>query len=259
MMNLPCAKDMKMKDIKKNIRSLFGRFFDFLYPPACVGCGVLLDDVGAFCPECLSEYEQEKQRNCPHCFRVLQACDCPTAEMRKRGAKHLYKVFPYHPTNREKKTNQLIYALKDMHLYHASKFVADEMYMSLLLGDVRLSDYVLTYIPASKTRMVKRGYNQMKMVAKCLGELGGCPIEAPLYRTREGTPQKSLPTSKRFENTKGIFSVKKSSSVAGKKYIIIDDIATSGATLMAAAATLREAGADHVIFATAALTIRTHI
>ena len=239
------------------LRRLLNILGDFLFPPACLVCEKLLETPGIVCPSCMEAYQEEKKRQCGMCFKPMYACDCSLKGCRHKGMTHLYKVLPYRPSNKNSIGNQLIYAIKDKHLYYASEFMANELYETLKYHMLNLSGYEITYIPASSKRMAEIGYNQMKLIAEILAQRLGIPVSAVLCRTREALPQKELREKERVENTKNLFAVKKRADVKGKRYLLIDDIATTGSTLLAAGKTLRDAGASKILYLSIAATVKS--
>ena len=91
--------------------------------------------------------------------------------------------------------------------------------------------YVLQPIPLSEKRKRERGYNQAEEIAKVAARTLGLPVADTLYRTKDTLPQTSLTREKRLKNMTQAFAVREPSKVL---YILIDDVATTGATLMAA-------------------------
>ena len=80
-----------------------------------------------------------------------------------------------------------------------------------------------------------------------LSKLSGAPVSEPLRRTGHGSTQAgSASAEERRRNVEGVFSLSKGSEVAGLHVLLIDDVATTGATLNACAAVLLGAGAASV-------------
>jgi len=92
-------------------------------------------------------------------------------------------------------------------------------------------------IPLSKERERKRGYNQVTRILK--------KVKAPinigrlLIRTKHTAPQTSLPRAERLKNIIGAFSYAPHPDLAKcGRVVIVDDVVTTGATLVAARKTL---------------------
>lgn len=92
----------------------------------------------------------------------------------------------------------------------------------------------------------ERGFNQAELLARPVARRYGVKLAKNLRRTRYTKPQAGLKEASRRENLKGSFRVRKAEQIAGKRVLLIDDVFTTGATLRAAAAELKAAGAVHV-------------
>jgi predicted amidophosphoribosyltransferase len=73
----------------------------------------------------------------------------------------------------------------------------------------------------------------------------GLPVRARLRRVRLGRPQIELDGAARAANVRGAF-ISEAGSLRGLRVALIDDVATTGATLAAASAAIRAAGARDV-------------
>jgi ComF family protein len=110
-----------------------------------------------------------------------------------------------------------------------------------------LRDCVLVPIPLGKARRKKRGFNQAEEVARRASKELGIPLETTLLtKTRETASQVSLPRIERLENMRGAFSFARKASPE-LTYILVDDVTTTGATLLAAIVALKEAGATSIL------------
>ncbi len=130
---------------------------------------------------------------------------------------------------------------------HEAKFHHNEKAWSLL-GEVIVSylkhtspETIIIPIPLSPKRLKERGYNQVEMaVRQGLKSLSDRHLRTDfLYRQKHTAPQTSLPRDERLKNLKDAFAVRNGSSIKDRNLIIIDDVATTGATLKAAEASLR--------------------
>jgi ComF family protein len=104
---------------------------------------------------------------------------------------------------------------------------------------------VLTWIPVSRLRRIRRGYDQVELLAKAVGrELGIQPVPL-LKKVRHNRPQSGLKdAAARRANVLGVYEALPGAE--GKHILLVDDIVTSGATLLECARTLQEAGAASV-------------
>ncbi len=100
----------------------------------------------------------------------------------------------------------------------------------------------LVPVPLGSARRRRRGYNQSAALARPLASLRGLPVhEAALSRVRETVTQTRLTPDARRANLAGAFRA--GAGVRGWRLVLVDDVFTTGATLVEAATALLEAGA----------------
>lgn len=130
---------------------------------------------------------------------------------------------------------------------------------SVLLGQPTVRDFLnmltaedwLLPLPLSAERLAWRGFNQAWELTRALQRQSACRATADtslLLRIRHTRPQSELKRSARLENLKGAFAVAplRTAELTGRRVVLIDDVMTSGASLLTAASVLRQAGASHV-------------
>jgi ComF family protein len=101
-------------------------------------------------------------------------------------------------------------------------------------------------VPLHPSRRRERGFNQSELLVRELRRL--LALRSPpgvLVRTRATPPQVGNDRIRRFENVANAFSWR-GPSLAGEPILLIDDVATTGATLDACASALRAAGSGPV-------------
>jgi ComF family protein len=102
-------------------------------------------------------------------------------------------------------------------------------------------------LPTHRRRRFARGFDHARAITEhALSRLGARPTRGVLVRVRCDPPQSELPAPKRRANVRGSFAVPHPSRVNGGRWLVVDDVTTTGATLEAATAALRDAGASVV-------------
>lgn len=91
-----------------------------------------------------------------------------------------------------------------------------------------------------------RGFNQAELLAQPVAKRYGLKLSSNLARRRYTKSQAGLTESQRRANLKDSFCVRKAEQVRAKRVLLVDDVFTTGATLRAAAESLKAAGAAHV-------------
>ncbi len=113
---------------------------------------------------------------------------------------------------------------------------------------------VITYIPPDGDRSIRRGHQPARDLASALGEHWELPVACLLTRTRTVARQTGLPRAERRRNMRGAFAA--ACPVVPGRVVLVDDVYTTGATVDAAAAALRHAGAREVHVVTFARAVR---
>jgi ComF family protein len=109
-------------------------------------------------------------------------------------------------------------------------------------------------VPLHWRREYARGFNQAREIARHLD----VPLADALRRSRATTPQVELSAERRHANVAGAFALRRGTlfhgppSLEGCTVVLVDDVATTGATLDACARILKAAGAAEVCGLTAA-------
>lgn len=94
-------------------------------------------------------------------------------------------------------------------------------------------------IPLHWRRRLLRGYNQSEYIARGIAvELGVKVDFRTLYRHRYNHSQTSKHISERWGNVEGIFRVRNAERFNGKHILLVDDVLTTGATIISAAETI---------------------
>ncbi len=102
---------------------------------------------------------------------------------------------------------------------------------------------VVTSLPLHTRRKRWRGYNQSEILAKTLADTLALTYGDILVRTRPTKTQKDLKKDKRIANVKGCFMVQPGLDLGGKVVLLIDDVTTTGSTLLEAAKALKQSHA----------------
>ncbi|OGO21680.1 MAG: hypothetical protein A2Y54_10805 [Chloroflexi bacterium RBG_16_51_16] len=107
-------------------------------------------------------------------------------------------------------------------------------------------------VPLGRFRQRQRGYNQSDLIARIFAASIGILYDPKvLSRNRETRSQVELELDEREVNVKGAFTAM-SDRIRDKKILVIDDIATTGATLSACSEALLAAGAAEILAITVA-------
>lgn len=94
-------------------------------------------------------------------------------------------------------------------------------------------------VPLAKEKLRKRGYNQSEMLARGIAAVTGLPVYTDVVLRKIDTDtQTRLTAQERMENVKDAFEVVNVSKIEGRHLLLVDDVLTSGATLLSLGKTL---------------------
>ena len=205
--------------------NVFSVIWALLFPPKCVLCGNVLED--------------GEQDLCKVC-RI----EAPLYPNRKRKLQFLDSFAAVWYYERNIRRSLLLFKFYGKRSFAVSygRLLAME-----LLNEHPDGFDVLTWIPISPLRKLRRGYDQVELIARAVGEeLGITPVPV-LKKIRSNPPQARINgEAKRRANVLGVYAMRPDANVQGKTVVLLDDILTTGATMGEAARVLLTAGAKEV-------------
>jgi len=109
-------------------------------------------------------------------------------------------------------------------------------------------------VPLHPERERERGFNQALLLARELARLSGLPLDqhSIVRRVHTERHRAGMDAKARRQSVAEAFTVRHPKLVAGKRVLLVDDVFTTGATVSACAATLKDAGAEAVFVLTVA-------
>ena len=225
------------------------KILDMLFPPKCAGCNEAMGHI--ICGGCLDEITRESMRGCKACAKPPYLCEC------KRIADIDGLVFPYFYEG--EKLKFAVYKLKRANLYYINEFFAKGMYNSVKMCDrINLGDIgAVCCVPRARKSANIYGYNQAEKLARLVAEYSGLSFRRALRPAGRMAEQKTLGRDERLVNVRGKFAIDKgfdAEELRGRDIMLVDDVATTGATLSECARALKEAGAGRVYAVCAAST-----
>lgn len=229
------------------IQQLWRDRLDVVFPRSCVHCGGLVE-AGPFrhlcpacakllfivapphCPTCGHPYfgETEINRLCLHCEALEpEFGQGKTAVLLKGAGRSLVHALKYHGA---------LQVLPDL----AAIMAAVPDYVEYLRGAV------LVPVPLHPRKLRERRYNQSLLLAQAAAQAAGEParVEQLLRRVLDTETQTHYDRAARQKNLKNAFALAPGAAInPGQRYLLVDDVFTTGSTLNACATVLRRAGA----------------
>ena len=223
--------------MKKESTSLISRFLrtalDWVFPPACAGCG---KEGEVFCSECYAAIIPIKQPTCRYCSLSLSK---PGICTRCLEGDHLYTEM----------VSYAVYAGSLRSAIHGMKYqnnfwLGENFSRPLiqLLKDKNWPIDIVMPIPLGEERLQERGYNQAALLSVPIARhFGWKHDQRSLVRVKENHSQVALTREQRFENVKSAFLAEPSKKT-GVSVLLVDDVFTTGATISEASKALHNAG-----------------
>lgn len=211
---------------------------DLVAPPGCVVCG----RVGTWlCAACAATFPLFLGPLCRRCGRPLpQAGLCAGCQEHPLQLGTLRSALIF-----EGQVRDALHVLK----YRGGRSVAEPLgqIMARAWDAYHLQSDVLMPVPLFPNREARRGYNQAALLAKVLGRTLRIPVASQvLERVRNTRSQTRLNKEERQHNVAGAFALRTPVELTGWRVTLIDDVATTGATLDACAGVLLACGAREV-------------
>jgi ComF family protein len=224
-------------------RTAAGFAADLVAPRRCGVCG----EFGSLlCAPCREALPAATGNRCCGCARVLTPGRIAAAN---DGLCHACAALPDQPLDSlraayrfEGGARRLVHRLKYERLFALAAPMGEAMASCLPPGAPGADCDLLVPVPLHPRRERDRGFNQSALLARAIGRTLGLPVQRrTLSRVRATAQQaRSGGPEARLANVAGAFACRM--DLSGRSVLLIDDVATTGATLRACARPLREAG-----------------
>ena len=208
-------------------------FLNLLFPPKCPFCQRVLDKPG-ICPKCEKSLPWTEEREGVRTIPGGVRCAAPLwyEDLARDGLLHFK--------------------------FQGASAAADPL--GGLIAQCAAERFsgefdTVTWVPVSKKRLRKRGYDQARLLAESACRRWDTKPAALLRKTVHNPAQSGLTeAAARRANVLGVYELEKDADVTGKRILLVDDICTTGSTLAECARVLKDAGAAEVVCAAVALT-----
>ena len=223
---------------KDRARTWLQPLLELVFPTRCLGCGC---PGSVWCAGCDSSLVRLRAPYCNRCGDPLprRGAIC----RRCASSEFLIPVRSY-----ARYHGPLARALVQLK-YHPAREMAEVMgaWLRQVVLQAEWKPQVVVPVPLGRGRLRMRGYNQVALIASSLaGSLGieACPTA--IQRIRETPLQVGLDAAARRRNVQGAFQARPQ-VVQNKSVCLVDDLMTTGATLLACAEAARAAGCREIV------------
>jgi ComF family protein len=216
---------------------VFTSLFDFFLPRFCPSCNKkLLGNEIVVCPDCLSKIKIAEEERIESEYSRKFASNGAIS-----GFTSLY-VF-----EKDKELQHIIHSLKYSNKFLTGKFLGYVLSSHL---KYKISEWKIDFIipiPLHHLKKAERGYNQSFYIAKGLGKGLNIPVkEGFIKRKRFTESQTTMTLNERQKNIEGAFKGKRNLNLEGKNILLVDDVITTGSTVLECGKVLLQAGANKV-------------
>lgn len=210
---------------------LLEAFLDLLFPPKCPFCGRVLEKPGI----------------CPTCEKNLPWIEGREGLREGAGGLRCAGAVWYEGLAREG-----LLRLKFQGASAAAEPMGD--LVARCAAEHFSGEFdTVTWVPVSKKRLRKRGYDQAELLARAACRRWDIQPVRLLEKVMDNPPQSGIhDAAARRANVLGIYDPV--GDIAGKRILLVDDICTTGATLTECVRVLKDAGAESAVCAAVALT-----
>lgn len=228
---------------------LIGRYaLDQLFPPVCLACAKAVSTPNGLCAPCWTELVPITAPLCPVLGIPFAAEIGPDA----LSAQAIADPPPFRRARSAVAYNDIARALVSRMKYADRPEIAHYCAAMMAGAGAEIlagADAVLVPVPLHRMRQFQRRYNQSTELARHLARVANLPVDTNLVSRARNTPQQvGLNARQRARNVSGAFRVDPQglSRLAGRPIILVDDVITTGATIVALTKALNRAGVHHV-------------
>lgn len=233
--------------MKSVVKQIWRDRLDVVFPRSCVHCGGLAEGgrLRHLCPVCEKLLFVVEPPNCPTCGhpyfgeaeedRLCQHCEALQPVFGEGRTAILLKG----------SGRSLVHALKYHHGLHVLEDIAVIMAATPGYAD-HVRGAVLVPVPLHPRKNRERRYNQSLLLAECCMQAAArqARVEELLCRVVDTESQTHYDRDARQKNLKNAFALAPRATInPAQRYVLVDDVFTTGSTLNACAAVLRRGGA----------------
>lgn len=218
-----------------NLPQYYNHLVDLLFPRSCLGCGQAKTYLCVTCANGIKRLPPEDWADKLNLHPALDALTIAADYADPLLQRAIHELKYNYVTDLANALGEIMAA--------AGTDVAGNVSST----DVACNVSTIAPIPLHRRRLLERGFNQAELLANAVAARTGWPvIPNLLLRLRYTDQQAKLSRAERLENTKEAFQVNPKIQPLPECVVLIDDVVTTGSTLIAAATVLKKAGVKTV-------------
>jgi ComF family protein len=214
---------------------------DFLYPPRCAVCNAAESHAAPLCGECATKLNHlAAAPSCKLCGLPISQADAPCPRCLGEGMRPFQRIARLSVFNDP--VRHLIHHIKYHGQWALAEFLADRLAQQESVRHILREADLIVPVPLHPWRELSRGFNQADVIARRLGQRMRVKVASPIMRLKNTQTQTHLHArEKRLENLRDAFALSKPKQIRDKHVVLVDDVFTSGATLISAGRTIQQA------------------
>lgn len=213
-------------------------FLDLVFPRTC-----------CLCSRSLFAFEDQLCRICTSALPIANYHLRPfenDLSVKILGLTKVNRVMAFLRFTKKGDSQKLLHLLKYRNKPELGRFLGNQYSNVLKNNDLEINWDVIIPVPLHPLKQKRRGYNQSEQFALGLSDGLGIPISLSLIRTKFTETQTKKNRMERLKNVSAVFDVDENEEVKGRNVLLVDDVMTTGATLVTCANLLLEKGAVSV-------------
>ena len=211
------------------MKNIFNHLADLFFPRLCPVCGKMLNVQEKYvCNLCMENLPRtgfhEREFN--------------AVEQLFAGKVRIEKASGYFFYERGNSYASILHDIKYRNQPLLGEWMGRQFALETVGCDLWKGIDLIVPVPLHRRKLAMRGYNQSEYIARGIASVIGCSVEDIVTAVREHETQTSKGTYERLKNTQGIFAVNHPERYQGRHVLIVDDVVTTGATLLSCAEAL---------------------
>lgn len=208
-------------------------FLDFFWPRTCHICGTILHDgEDSLCSHCVETLPRSLYHTMP---------DPNPMERRFAGLVPFVRGTGHFIYSRNSGLASAIHDMKYRRFPSIGRRLGE-----IVGGELKMAGFfdgadMVAAVPMHWRKRARRGYNQADFIAGGLAEATGLSIYKGIKAVRAHRTQTAMTLEERQKNLTGSFAVADPDALAGKGLVLVDDVCTTGSTLLALATAVTSA------------------
>lgn len=206
---------------------------DFFWPRVCHICGSLLHpDEDCLCSRCVETLPRSLYHTMP---------DPNPMERRFAGLVPFVRGTGHFIYSRDSGLASMIHDMKYRRFPSIGRRLGE-----IVGGELKMAGFfdgadMVAAVPMHWRKRARRGYNQADLIAEGLAAATGLSIYKGIKAVRSHRTQTAMTLEERQKNLAGSFAVSAPADLAGKGIVLVDDVCTTGSTLLALASAVTAA------------------